>query len=188
MSSLSCWWKWAVWVIWWNEQPAMWWVSSWLWGGVVAHKTLLSAPFPIGIGNRGLGLGLENNMTTDLQVVWIDEGWVDPASVDLTKVPAEALEVTEVTQRLLHQVKVRNNIRRTAGHEEEDQEQLSPGACQHHHWSSSPHHHHHHHHHIIVTNAPHGVTLGSWLAALQSRLLSINCIVSVTLTILRDTR
>ena len=29
-------------------------------GGVVAHKTLLSAPVPIGIGIRGLGLGLDN--------------------------------------------------------------------------------------------------------------------------------
>ena len=29
-------------------------------GWVVAYKTLVSAPVPIGIGIRGLGLGLDN--------------------------------------------------------------------------------------------------------------------------------
>ena len=38
-----------------SEQSAMWWV--------VAHKILLSAPVPIGIWIRGLGLGLDKNYT-----------------------------------------------------------------------------------------------------------------------------
>ena len=39
------------------------------WGGVVvAHKTLLSAPVPIGIGIWGLGLGLDNILKNYLQL------------------------------------------------------------------------------------------------------------------------
>ena len=106
----------------------------------------------------------------DLQVVWIDKGGVDPASVDLTEVPAEAVKVTKVTERLLHQVEVRK-AGRASRHEEENHQQLSPGA-RHHHWSSSR---HLHHVHITVTKAPHGVTLGSWLAPLPPLLVSINC-------------
>ena len=36
-------------------------MSRQLCGGGVAHKILLSAPVPIGIGIRGLGLGLDNS-------------------------------------------------------------------------------------------------------------------------------
>ena len=35
---------------------------GWWGGGVVAYKTLLSAPIPIWIGIWGLGLGLDNDL------------------------------------------------------------------------------------------------------------------------------
>ena len=38
-------------------------------GWVVAHKTLLSAPVPIGIGIRGFGLGLDNTRPIQYQNV-----------------------------------------------------------------------------------------------------------------------
>ena len=57
---------------------------------------------------------------TDLQIVGINEGGVDPSCVDLTEVSAEAVEV-KVTERLLQLAEVREGGG-AAGDKEEDQE------------------------------------------------------------------
>ena len=46
-------------------------VMGWVGGGwLVAYKILLSAPVPIGIGIRGLGLGLDNIAELDLHRIY----------------------------------------------------------------------------------------------------------------------
>ena len=45
-------------------------VIGWVVGGWVAYKTLVSALVPIGIGIRGLGLGLDNSSPFELRDIY----------------------------------------------------------------------------------------------------------------------